>query len=249
MTRRAVWAVATALFVLALPLALILSAVRFVFSWQPVYTYAVREYHAEATTGIPASELIAATRQIREYFSNDQRDLDISVAGASGQPQPLFNDREIAHMRDVKVLVSRAYLVLDGAVLVSVAYAAASVVRRRRDAIRRLAAATLTDSLLTSLLLLAFGLASLFGFDQLFTAFHVISFSNNFWELDPATDHLVQIFPLGFWFDVTMFVGLLALFAAVTLAALSGTALRLTLRPRPAPIRRTEPEHCRPGSC
>lgn len=221
---RAVWAAATAVFVLAVPIALTLAAVRFAFSWQPVYTYAITAYDGEQATGIPTAQLLAATHGVRNYFSNGRRDLDITVMDRTGRREPLFNEREIAHMRDVKALVGRAYLLLDGAVLVVVLYAVASF-SFRSDAMRRVAGAVLAGSLLTGALIVAFGVASLAGFDRLFTEFHVLSFSNDFWELDPARDHLVQMFPLGFWFDVTMFVGLIALLAALVLAALSATVM------------------------
>jgi integral membrane protein (TIGR01906 family) len=224
---RAAWAPASAICVLAVTLLLILGAVRFAFSWQPVYTYAVTAYHADEVTNIPTSRLLAATHQIRNYFTNDERDLDIRVADQQGNSGPLFNEREIAHMRDVKALVSRVYLLLDGAVLYALAYAAATLALRR-DPLRRLARVILAGSVAAAALVMALGTAALIGFDQLFMEFHVLSFSNDFWELDPARDHLVQLFPQGFWFDITMLVGLVAVVVAIGLAALSASYLLLT---------------------
>jgi integral membrane protein (TIGR01906 family) len=221
------WRLATVCAIVAVPFVIILAAVRFAFSWQPVYTYAIVAYHADEATGLPSSQLLAATRTIRNYFTNDERDLNITVLNTDGQPQTLFNQREIAHMRDVKALVQRFYALLAIAILVVAAYAAAALLWNF-GSVRGLARAALAGSILTVALVLAFGAAALLGFDQLFTEFHVLSFSNDFWQLDPATDHLVQMFPLGFWFDVSMFVGVLALAISVALAIFAGTVLLLT---------------------
>ena len=208
----------------ALPATFIIGAVRFAFSWQPVYTYAVETYQADEVTGVPMPQLLQATHTIRNYFTNSQSDLDISVVDATGAREPLFNKQEIAHMRDVKRLVQRFYLLLDPAAVYVAAYVALSLTVLRRSA-RSVAWDVLQTSMATIVILVAFGVAALLDFDQLFIEFHVLSFSNDFWQLDPTRDHLVQMFPQGFWLDVTVFVALIALTGAVLLGLLSGGVL------------------------
>ena len=36
-----------------------------------------------------------------------------------------------------------------------------------------------------------------------------LSFNNDFWRLNPDTSYLVRMFPLDFWFEVTLAVGVL----------------------------------------
>ena len=74
----------------------------------------------------------------------------------------------------------------------------------------------------TLAILLAVGLFALVGFDSLFLIFHQISFSNNLWQLDPRTDYLLIMFPLGFWFDATMRVATTAVAGAAVIAGVSG---------------------------
>ena len=50
------------------------------------------------------------------------------------------------------------------------------------------------------------GVLSLVGFDRLFLYFHLISFSNDLWILDPSRDYLIAMFPQGFFFDATMLI-------------------------------------------
>jgi integral membrane protein (TIGR01906 family) len=211
---------------------IVLGAVRFAFSWQPVYTYAVTAYHPETATGIPATELEQATYVIRDYFSNGDRRLDVTVIDSSGKRVPLFNDREIAHMSDVKALVLRLYRVLAiafAALLIS----SLSMLFGPLGGPRRLAVCLLAGSALTGFILIAFGaVAALGGFDQLFVEFHQLSFSNDFWLLDPTRDHLVQLFPQGYWLDVTIFVVVLALVMSAAMAIAAASYLLVTRQGR-----------------
>ena len=61
------------------------------------------------------------------------------------------------------------------------------------------------------------GAASLAGFEDVFYAFHVISFANDLWQLDPSRDYLIAMFPEGFFFDATMWIAGLTIVQAVIL--------------------------------
>jgi integral membrane protein (TIGR01906 family) len=50
-----------------------------------------------------------------------------------------------------------------------------------------------------------FAIASVINFDWLFTQFHIASFNNSYWMLDPSTDYLIMLFPGGFWQDIAWF--------------------------------------------
>jgi integral membrane protein (TIGR01906 family) len=224
--------VAVAVCIAALPVVIVVGAVRFAFSWQPVYSYAVSAYHPEAATGVPAAQLEQATNVIRDYFSNGRRDLDVTVADNAGNRVPLFNEREIAHMRDVKALVLRLYRVLDVA-LAALVTAGLALLIRPLGGPKRLATVLLAGSTLTGANLIGLGAAAAFGgFDELFLQFHQLSFSNDFWLLDPTRDHLVQLFPQGYWMDVTIFVAALSLTVCASLAIVCATYLVATRRSR-----------------
>ena len=66
------------------------------------------------------------------------------------------------------------------------------------------------------------GLIAVAAFDQLFRAFHQVSFANDFWKLDSTRDYLVIMFPEGFWFDATLFVAFVSIGGALVLSAVSG---------------------------
>ena len=213
---------AIVLFVVALPVFLVLTNVRIAALWSPVHEYSFSRYDAETVTGVERAELDRAAREIIDYFRNDEELLEIEVT-VDGEREALFNRREVLHMRDVKVLMQAAFRVQEVAFAVLVAYVVVAFLRRRGEALTEVAGRLRIAGGLTVALLAVAAVAVLVGFDDLFRQFHVISFANDLWKLSPARDHLIQMYPRGFWFDVTLAVGLLSAIEGALLA-LAGQA-------------------------
>jgi integral membrane protein (TIGR01906 family) len=70
-------------------------------------------------------------------------------------------------------------------------------------------------SFITMGLMVILALWALFGFERFFLLFHLVSFSNEYWMLDPAKDYLIRLFPEGFFYDAALFG-----FGAIMLEAL-----------------------------
>jgi len=64
-------------------------------------------------------------------------------------------------------------------------------------------------------LLAVVGLMIVTNFDWFFYQFHLLSFANDFWQLDPTRDYLIMLFPQGFWFDVTLLIAITTAVLAV----------------------------------
>ena len=226
---------ASALFVVAVPVFLVLTFVRIAAMEPRVHEYALGQYDAEQTTGVDRAQLDGAVREIIRYFGNDEELLAIRVT-VDGRQQPLFSPREVLHMRDVKVLIQDAFRVHEIAFVYLVSYVAAVYLWSRERPLPRLARQAVLAGGLTVALLGMAAAATVVGFDDLFRQFHVISFSNDLWQLSPARDHLIQMYPRGFWFDVTLAVGLLsagsgAAIAFAGYAYLAREERRMTLLP------------------
>ena len=70
------------------------------------------------------------------------------------------------------------------------------------------------------------GLGTLFGFDELFLQFHLISFANDLWMLNPATDYLIMMFPKVFWYDAAIFCVITTAVLALILGGIGWMFLR-----------------------
>ena len=212
------------LFIVAIPLFLVTESVGWAVNDLRLYRYGFDRYDISTATGISEEGLMESARQIRSYFNSSEEPLELRVP-VRGVERELFNAREVAHMQDVKGLVRGVYLaaVVSGLFVLGVAGAGVALCRRPFSA--TLARLVLWGSGLTIGFVLVVGLLSLLGFDQLFLKFHQLSFSNNLWQLNPYQDYLIIMFPQGFWFDATMFVGLSAVGQALVLGGASASWL------------------------
>ena len=212
---------AAAIFVVCVPVFLLLTNVRIAGTDEAVFGYGFSAYNIPAVTGIARPELDRAAHEIVRYFTSGDPDslLDVRVqVGGAGEPQPLYNEREVIHMRDVKQMFQFFFHLQEFAFVYIVTYVAGVYLWSREQSLRRLARLAEIGGVATAGALGVGALAMLVGFDQLFLLFHVVSFANDFWQLDPATDRLVQMFPQGFWFDVSIGVGLLTVVEGAVVA-------------------------------
>jgi integral membrane protein (TIGR01906 family) len=202
--------IATGLFFIAVPLFLLLTNVRVAATEPRVYGYSYSQHDVVERTGIDRAQLNRTTDELVNYFRTGSGDelLDIRVI-VDGDEEALYSQREVLHMRDVKNIFQLAFRVHEIAFVYVIAYVAAVFLWSRERALRELAKQAMIAGAATVALLGAAAISVLFGFDSLFEQFHLLSFSNDFWRLNPATDRLIQMFPQEFWFDVTLGAGVI----------------------------------------
>ena len=196
------------LFVAIVPIFLIAFNVRWVINFPPLYSYGFDRYDIVRYTGIERDELISAGKQIRDYFNNDVELLEIRVVIGGIRVMNLYNEREVHHMRDVKGLVQGVYRVSEITGLFLVLVIVGGFANWGRSFVPMLGSLMRWGGGVTLALVMLVGLGALVGFDRLFLAFHLISFSNDLWQLDPRRDYLIAMFPQGFFFDATMLIAL-----------------------------------------
>ena len=145
-----------------------------------------------------------------------------------GKPFELFNQQEVIHLKDVKGLIWLDYRVLLGTLVYVLAYAGVCLFWRKQRYWRRLAWGVVGGGGITLALMLALGLGTLFGFEQLFWQLHLIGFSNQFWLLDPTKDYLKMLFPDGYFYDLFSFGTLGVAGLAIILGGVAGGYLLST---------------------
>ncbi len=116
------------------------------------------------------------------------------LAGGVDLPTQLFTEREILHMRDVRSLMQREQALSAGlCIALGIIFCMSSRswavwVPILRGTVLWLAA-----------VLLLIGLIGGLYFDQLFTSFHQLLFTNDYWQLDPAQSALIRAYPPEFF--------------------------------------------------
>ncbi|NVM94431.1 TIGR01906 family membrane protein [Arthrobacter sp. AETb3-4] len=128
--------------------------------------------------------------------------------------KPLFLDREVAHMADVKSLIDLAFLlglVLAIVMVIGIIYLS----RRSTGGVRR---GLFAGSIATLVLIIGLGVLAVMGWETFFTDFHKIFFANGTWTFY-TDDTLIRLFPSQFWSDAGIFIGAFVLVvSSLTLA-------------------------------
>jgi len=87
-------------------------------------------------------------------------------------------------------------------------------------------------SLITVGLIVVLALWAFFGFEKLFILFHLVSFPNEYWMLDPAKDYLIRLFPEGFFYDAALLGFGAVIFEALLLGGIAFGILKLKAEKR-----------------
>ncbi len=212
--------------VLAVPaclLFLVAGSVAWAVNDPGLYRNGFQRYDTSARSGITDADLIAIGADLRRYFNTATEPLAVR-APIYGIEQEVFNQREVAHMYDVKRLVRGTYWVAIWSALWILATLAVGFATQRREYVGPAAKLAVWGGAVTLTAVVGVGLASIAAFEQLFLLFHRLSFANDLWILNPYTDYLLILFPGGFWFDATMRVALTAVLGAILLLS-AGTAI------------------------
>ncbi len=221
------------LFILCLPILLLAASIGCAANSLWLYKYGFHKYNVSQTLAdsgleLADSELEGIYSGLISYYNSNEEYISLTVV-KDGNPFSLFTPEEVIHFRDVKGLIRLDYCVLLGTLIYALGYALGSLFWRKRKYWRRLAWGVVSGSSITLALMLALGLGMLLNFDQLFLQFHLISFTNEFWMLDPAKDYLIMLFPEGFFYDAALFCALVTAILAIILGGVGGYWL-LTLK-------------------
>ncbi|MHB0868030.1 MAG: TIGR01906 family membrane protein [Chloroflexota bacterium] len=192
--------IAAVLFVISLPILFGTISLRWLVSDTGWYRSNFVKYGVSARTRISPEELGRSAEEISRYLLLKRDDVDLRVR-IGNDTRPLFGERELVHMLDVQKLLGSFYTLQMAAAGYSLLYLGASRLWLREGYWRSLGNKLRWGGGLTLGLFGGFGLLSMFSFDDLFLQFHLISFDNDLWMLDPTRDNLIMMFPQGFWYD------------------------------------------------
>ncbi len=137
----------------------------------------------------------------------------------------VYNDRELNHMVDVRVLISQVtmFAQMDAVLLLVVLVTlSAQPVTRSFAARGILGGATLTVALFA-----AIGLFAGTAFNTFFVNFHHVFFQGETWLFN-YSDSLIQFYPERFWFDTSLYLAGITILEALVVGAVGWIWLRST---------------------
>jgi integral membrane protein (TIGR01906 family) len=210
------------LIIVCLPIALVLLNVRLVMSNVYLrYEYGKPDFPPDTYGFTQADRLNYAPIALGYLFNSEGIEFLARQTFPDGTPQ--YNERELKHMADVKVVTrgsmaalwSTALLILISAVLLG----------WQPDTRPALRAGLAGGALLTVGILVALVGYILLNFNTFFVQFHQVFFEGDSW-LFLWSDTLIRLFPLQFWSDGFTLVGVATLLEGIAIGALAWFGLR-----------------------
>lgn len=188
------------IFSFALMITLFITSIEAVTYWTPGYFEKEYEkYNVLDDVHMEMDDLLDVTDEMMAYLRGNREDLHVPTI-VDGQPREFFNEREIAHMEDVRGLFLAAIAIRRVCVCVMIAVLACFLLTKAgfaRVLPRTICAGTV---LFFAIIAALAGIIST-DFTKYFIIFHKIFFNNDLWLLDPTTDLLINIVPEPFFMD------------------------------------------------
>ncbi|HEV8637706.1 MAG TPA: DUF1461 domain-containing protein [Chloroflexota bacterium] len=212
------WALASFMLLLSVAAALVTTTVNLLLYDPGYYAQGQARYAVGRTTEYSLEALQPVDRAIVRFFRSPGVSLP-NALGEAGADRDVFNQREIGHMEDVRDIVRLVGRIQTASLALIAALALSRLVGRGWSAFAWIANRALAGALLTVGAIGALGALALVDFRSLFLQFHLLSFDNDLWQLDPGRDNLIRFFPFAFWFDATVTVALRSVLSALVVAA------------------------------
>lgn len=126
----------------------------------------------------------------------------------------IYNDREVSHMVDVKILLQQTLRLFY---LFLIVYFVIIIWAKIKNQLQWIWGAISNGGGLTLFLIGAILIAVVTSFDALFTAFHKVFFVGDTW-LFYFSDTLIRLFPMRLWQDAFIFMGIITVAVALFFA-------------------------------
>lgn len=177
------------------------------------YEKEYKKYHVLKELPMEMEDVMHVTKEMMSYLHGQRDDLNVETT-VDGVKQEFFNDREKAHMVDVKNLFTAAIIiryVAAGILIVSIL----ALLLMKAKLWKLISKFYMIEFVCLLAFLGVVGVLFATNFNKYFVKFHEIFFNNDLWILDPETDLMICMLPEGFFADFAARIGI---FAGVTIS-------------------------------
>jgi integral membrane protein (TIGR01906 family) len=175
---------------------------------------------ADGWTGWPIETVHLVTYDVLMDLVVGPPDFDQAIDG-----EVVFDEAERSHLRDVRT----AMLVFAGVALAALALLILTTLAGRGvHAVRR---GIRAGGIGIAAAVIAAGAFAIIAFDSAFNIFHQLLFPAGTYTFDPLNDRIVQLFPMEFWFETAIAVGVVITIVALLVAWLAGRGMPAQDRP------------------
>ncbi|NLO97253.1 MAG: TIGR01906 family membrane protein [Peptococcaceae bacterium] len=215
----------SALCSLVLIIVLLLTSVEYNSFNLGFYKTEYAKLNSAQTIGISDEELLQTTKDLLTYIKGKRADLDME-ATIKGEKRQVFNEREKTHMVDVRNLYIGEHTCKNIGIALFLLFMMITYKISGKQFVRILGTGYLIafSVCLALLLFIIFMIAK--DFTAFWTQFHQLFFTNDLWQLDPATDILIQMMPEQLFSDLVSRILRLFIIETIILAIMSFIAVK-----------------------
>ncbi len=161
------------------------------------------------TVGISERDLATVGEHLLAYFTGSVSTPQVEVE-IDGTVMPIFKEHELQHLEDVHGLfhmgISAKYA-CEALIVIGVLIATF----RKESTTQKLQKALRLSCAILCVFVILIAAGAVFDFSKWWTTFHLVTFSNDLWLLDPQSDRLIQIFPEQFFYKAVTRIFIISL--------------------------------------
>ena len=193
---------------IAVILILLVSCIDWVCFDRSFYEREYTNLNSAASLHMSQADLMRATDTLLDYLQDERDDIQVTIT-LYELPKEAFNERERAHMVDVKGLYQFALWVRIAAWFVLLVSISVLWLVKQKELYAWLAVGYARCAVIFVALLLCLGAWAALDFTSLWESFHRLFFTNELWLLNPRTDLMINLFPERFFLHMVLRIALL----------------------------------------
>ncbi len=159
------------------------------------------ENNTAESLNISETDLYNANFKLLAYVQDSVDDMDYEIM-VDGQSESFFNQKEKDHMVDVKVLYLNSVYARNLSLMAFVLLFVISSFIYPKEKLKTYRQGLYDALIVIGTLLAAIAFYALIDFNAFWTSFHKVFFTNDLWLLNPATDRMIVMYQLNFFYDM-----------------------------------------------
>lgn len=200
---------ASYLLAIALVISAFIGSIEYLCFNEKFYIHEYAKLNIEESTGMDHEDLLKATDVLLEYIKGERDDM-VVYGEVDGTYREIFNDKEKAHMVDVRSLYTNANTVLYIAVTVFIVSLVYLLITKTKALFKLIYQSFKNVLIGLGAVLTAIALMCFVDFNRFWNQFHKLFFTNDLWLLDPSKDIMIRMVPEDFFYDLIL--GIVAVF-------------------------------------
>ncbi len=191
------------------------------------YVYEFNKNEVAETIGISDTDLQKATDVLLGYIRGSYDSLDVEVT-IDDEVVAMFNEKEIAHMVDVRDLYTIVSTIRYVALVILVIGLIYIALKKDSTVFVELKKSYINVLSLLVAFIAVLVIYALADFTSFWNTFHQLFFTNDLWLLNPSSDRLIMMVPESFFFDLVIMIIILFVLSLLVGYLLLKGAIRRT---------------------